>query len=292
MRIDRLEVAPDQLGESPIWDAETGRLFWVDAVGQRVRALHLASQREQSWATPQTVGSIGLGHSGQLLLALPDGFHQLDLQTSAVTPVALLDAPNPRMRLNDGKTDRTGRYICGGMGLHAEPIAALHRLTPPNRIEQLADGIRIGNAVCFSPAGDRMYFADSLARQIMVCDYDRDGTRVSAPRLLIDTSSLGSAPDGATVDSAGHLWVALVQGGKIGRISPDGQVVALIDLPVQFPSCPAFGGDDMDVLFVTSIKDSGTGRMISTQENAGAVFAISGLGVRGIAETRYGSDGK
>jgi sugar lactone lactonase YvrE len=287
MRIDRLAATPDQLGESPIWEAQSGRLFWVDAVGRRVRALHLASGTEQSWSTPLTVGSIGLAGPGHLLLALPDGFHQLDLQTSAVTPVALLDAPNPRMRLNDGKTDRTGRYICGGMGLHAEPIAALHRLTPPNRLEQLADGIRIGNAICFSPSGDRMYFADSLSRQIMVCDYDREGTSVSAPRLFIDTSPLGSAPDGATVDSAGHLWVALVQAGKIGRISPEGQVVATIDVPVQYPSCPAFGGDDMDILFVTSIKDSGTGRMVSTQENAGAVFAISGLGVRGIAETRF-----
>lgn len=288
MRIDRLAVAPDQLGESPIWDLHAGRLFWVDAVEKRVRSLHLASGREQSWTTPLTVGSIGLGQNGHLLLALQDGFHQLDLETSAVTPVALLDAPNPRMRLNDGKTDRTGRYICGGMGLHAEPIAALHRLTPPNRLEQLADGIRIGNAICFSPSGDRMYFADSLSRQIMVCDYDREGTSVSAPRLFIDTSPLGSAPDGATVDSAGHLWVALVQAGKIGRISPEGQVLAVIDVPVQYPSCPAFGGDGMDVLFVTSIKDSGTGRMVSTHENAGAVFAISGLGARGVAETRFG----
>jgi sugar lactone lactonase YvrE len=111
---------------------------------------------------------------------------------------------------------------------------------------------------------------------------------VSAPRLFIDTAPLGSAPDGATVDSAGHLWVALVQAGKIGRISPEGQVVAVIDVPVQYPSCPTFGGDDMDVLFVTSIKDSGTGRMVSTHENAGAVFAISGLGVRGLPETRFG----
>ena len=287
MRIDRLEVAPDQLGESPIWDPQSGRLFWVDAVSRRVRALHLASSKEQSWSTPLPVGSIGLGTRGRLLLALQDGFHQLDLQTSAIEPVALLEAPNPRMRLNDGKTDRTGRYICGGMGLHAEPIAALHRLTAPNRLEQLADGIRIGNAVCFSPSGDRMYFADSLARQIMVCDYDRDGTHVGAPRLFFDTSPLGSAPDGATVDSDGHLWVALVQAGKIGRISPEGQVVTLIDLPVQYPSCPAFGGDNLDILFVTSIKDSGTGRMISTHENAGAVFAVSGLGVRGIAEAPF-----
>src|SRR4029450_1676655 len=156
----------------------------------------------------------------------------------------------------------TGRYVCGGMGVHAEPVGALPRLTAPDRLEKLVEGIRIGNAICFSPSGDRMYFADSLSRQIMVCDYDRDGTSVGEPRVFLDTEPLGSAPDGATVDSDGHLWVALVQAGKIARISPEGHAVSVIDVPVQYPSCPAFGGSDLDVLFVTSIKDSGTGRMV------------------------------
>ena len=287
MQIDRLKVSPDMLGESPLWDQGSGRLFWVDTVGRRVRSLHLSSGDEQSWSTPSPVGSIGLGRPGCLLLALQDGFYQLDLTTQAIEPVALLDAPNPRMRLNDGKTDRTGRYVCGGMGVHAEPVGALHRLTAPDRLEKLVEGIRIGNAICFSPSGDRMYFADSLSRQIMVCDYDRDGTSVGEPRTFLDTEPLGSAPDGATVDSDGHLWVALVQAGKIARISPEGHSVSVIDVPVQYPSCPAFGGSDLDVLFVTSIKDSGTGRMVSAHENAGALFAISGLGVRGLPEARF-----
>jgi L-arabinonolactonase len=287
MQIDRLKVSPDLLGESPLWDEESGRLFWVDTVGRRVRSLRLSSGDEQAWSTPSPVGSIGLGRPGRLLLALQDGFYQLDLTTCAIEPVALLDAPNPRMRLNDGKTDRTGRYVCGGMGVHAEPVGILHRLTAPDRLEHLVDGIRISNAICFSPSGDRMYFADSLSRHIMVCDYDRDGTFVGEPRVLVDTEPLGSAPDGATVDSDGHLWVALVQAGKIARISPEGKAVSVIDVPVEYPSCPAFGGSDLDILFVTSIKDSGTGRMVSTHENAGALFAISGLGVRGLPEARF-----
>lgn len=289
MRIDRVKVAPDLLGESPIWDGETGRLFWIDAIGRRVRSLHLSSQKEQTWCIPSTIGSIGLCRGNDLLLALQDGFHQLSLETSAITPLALLDMPDPRMRLNDGKTDRTGRYICGGMGVHAEPLGALHRLTAPNRLEQFASGLRIANAICFSPSGDRMYFADSLSGQIMACEYERDGAFVGNPRVFIETTPLGSAPDGATVDRDGHLWVALVQAGKIARITPEGHVAGIIDIPVDHPTCPAFGGDNLDILFVTSIKDSGTGRMISSHENAGALFAITGLGVTGIPETRFGA---
>lgn len=287
MRIERLEVAPDQLGESPIWDADFARLFWVDTVSCRVRSLHPASGEERSWSTPSHVGSIGLGQKGQLLLALQDGFYRLDLETGAVSIISLLDAPHPRMRLNDGKMDRTGRYICGGMGIQAEPLGALHRLTAPGSLEQLSDSIRISNAICFSPAGDRMYFADSLSKTIMACDYDRDGRRVSPPLPFFDTAPLGSAPDGATVDNEGHLWVALVRTGKIARISPQGEVVSFVDVPVEFPTCPAFGGESLDTLFVTSIRDSGTGRMISSHRDAGCLFAITGLGVRGIPETRF-----
>lgn len=289
MKIDILNVAADMLGESPLWDTESKRLFWVDVVNRKVRALDPASGKEASWLTPSAVGSIGLAPNQSLVLALQDGFYRLHLPSSAIEPIAQLDNPDARMRLNDGKMDRQGRYICGGMGLHADPIGALHRLTAPNRLEQLADGIRISNAICFSPKGDRMYFADSMAQAIMVHDYDPDGEAVGPPRLLLDTKPLKSSPDGATVDSEGHLWVALVRTGQIARVTPDGKVVSVIDVLVDYPSCPAFGGDNMETLFVTSIRDSGSGRMVSTHPNAGKVLAITGLGVRGIAEATFNS---
>jgi L-arabinonolactonase len=288
VKVERLNVAPDMLGESPLWDPISERLYWVDVVSRKVRALHLASGEERAWSTPSYVGSIGLAGDDDLVLALQDGFYRLELGSSRIEPIVRLDDADPQMRLNDGKMDRSGRFLCGGMGLKADPRGALHRLSAPNKLERLADGIRISNALCFSPDGGLMYFADSLSHKIMVHDYDRHGDAVGPPRVFLDTTSLGSAPDGATVDSEGHLWVALVQRGQIARVSPTGKVVTTIDIPVDFPSCPAFGGKDMDTLFVTSIKDSGTGRMVSSHPNAGALFAITGLGVRGIAERPFG----
>jgi L-arabinonolactonase len=289
MKIERLNVAPDMLGESAVWDAVSEQLFWVDVVSRRVRALHLASGEERAWSTPSYVGSIGLGGEDSLILAVQDGFYRLELGSSRIEPIVRLDDADPLMRLNDGKMDRSGRFLCGGMGLKADARGALHRLSAPGKLERLADGIRISNAICFSPDGSLMYFADSLSHKIMAYDYDRHGDHVGPPRLFLDTTPLKSAPDGATVDADGHLWVALVQSRQVARVSPAGDVVTTIGIPVDFPSCPAFGGKDMDTLFVTSIKDSGTGRMVSSHENAGSVFAISGLGVRGIPETRFNS---
>lgn len=61
----------------------------------------------------------------------------------------------------------------------------------------------------------------------------------------------------------------------------------LIKSPVDMPSCLAFGGEALGTLYVTSIKNSGTGRIISRHPDGGYLFAIEGLGVQGIAEPRY-----
>ena len=81
----------------------------------------------------------------------------------------------------------------------------------------------------------------------------------------------------------------MIQAGKIGRYTPDGILDRLIDAPTDLPSCLAFGGPDMTTLFVTSIKDSGSGRAVSKHPDGGCLFAIDGLGVGGIAETRFGA---
>ena len=286
MQISKLDLGPSLLGESPLWDPDAATLFWVDTVRSMVRSYHPASGVERSWSTPSWVGSIGLADNGRLILALQDGFQLLDLASAEMTLLWRAEPPDPRIRFNDGKMDRSGRFLCGSMGVHAEPLGSLHRLRPEGGTDRLMEGVRIANSLCFSPAGDVMYFADSLSRQILAFDYEPAGERVGTPRVFLDTEPLGSGPDGATVDVEGFLWVALVQVGRLARVSPRGTVEALIDLPVDLPSCPAFGGADLDVLYVTSIKDSGSGRAVSRLPEGGSILAIDGLGVCGLPEAR------
>jgi sugar lactone lactonase YvrE len=153
--------------------------------------------------------------------------------------------------------------------------------------QMLANGIRIANALCFSPDGETMYFADSLDRSVRAYRYGFGSDPLEEPRIHVDTKPFNSGPDGATIDSEGFIWVALVQSGKIARFDTEGLVHRVIECPVDMPSCIAFGGPDMSTLFVTSIKDSGSGRAISRHPAGGHLFAIEGLGVKGIPETRF-----
>jgi sugar lactone lactonase YvrE len=109
--------------------------------------------------------------------------------------------------------------------------------------------------------------------------------------LFADTSALGSGPDGATVDAEAHLWVALVMKGQLARFRPDGSLERLLDLPTPHPSCPCFGGAELDTLYVTSLSD--TGNTIKTDDpRAGRLLAVYGTGVRGLPEARFADSGR
>lgn len=281
----------DLLGESPIWDGRERALYWVDIRGRRVQRLG-AEGDLRTWATPQEVGSIALAAPGQLLLALADGFSRLDLASGAVTPLAGVTHPRPPMRLNDGRTDREGRFVCGSMVLHRRDAeGSLYRLEHDGRVTTLiAGGTAVANATCFSPDGRTLYHADSLAGVIRAWDYALDGT-LSNERVFVDTRPDGSAPDGATVDVQGRVWVALVLAARLACYAPDGRLLLVIDVPVPYPTCPCFGGAALDTVYLTSLRDAGN-VLKSDAPEAGAVVEINGLTlggetVRGLPEVPY-----
>lgn len=288
MDVRRIDLEPDRLGESPVWEPRRGQLYWIDGVSCRVRRLDPASGTHRDWPTPSHVGSLGLTDDEDVLVvALADGVHELDLASGGTRPLFRPEPPDPRVRFNDGKVARDGAFVCGSMGLHADPLGRFYRVDGAGLAAEFAAGIRISNAVCFSPDGRVLYFADSLSGRIMAVAYEPGTGPVGEPRLAVETAAHGSGPDGATVDVDGCLWVAMVQAGRIARFTPDGALDRLIDAPTDIPSSLAFGGPDMRTLFVTSIRDSGTGRAVSRHPDGGGLFAIGGLGVEGLPEPRF-----
>lgn len=284
LAINRIGGTIDRLGESPVWSAAEACLYWVDSLAGLLHRLHPASGRRDSFAVPAPIGSFGLCQGGGAVLALADGFHRLDLASGGTTPLARLPVAHPDLRLNDGKVDRQGRFLAGSMHMNlapgAAPLGALYRLEADGGVTRLAGDITTANGPCFSPDGATLYLADSPRQVIWRFAYGDAPLARREP--FIDLAPLGTAPDGATVDAAGHLWVALVRSGEIGRFDPSGRLVQRIAMPVRHPTSLNFGGPGMDVLFVTSI--SASHRLRDPSPGAGGLFAITGLDARGIAE--------
>ena len=275
-----------KLGESPVWDHRTNRLWWVDSLGKTISGSNVDGSEFCEWNFASAVGSIGLMEGGGLITALADGFYQVNLQTGEATPVTLPESVRAPVRFNDGKADRDGRFLCATMtsGDLTSRNGTLWRLDSNSEAHLIEQDFIIGNALCFSPCGTVLYFADSMEGTIRQYDYDRTNGEISNRRALVDCRPYGSGPDGATVDSEGNVWVALVQAQKVACFNSAGELLQLIDVPVPYPSCVAFGGENLDILFVTAISDSGW-TMKADGPAAGRILTISGIGAQGIPET-------
>lgn len=285
LRIEILGAHRDRLGECPLWDWRDQSLYWIDTKARLIHALRQGVHHQ--WESPSEIGSIALTRRGRLVLSLEDGFHLLYPVTGTMRRLAEVVHPTAPMRLNDGRTDRQGRFVAGSMvvGRH-EAAGSYYALDRQGHVRTLSKGVALANGTCFSPDGRIFYHADSLAMEVSATVYDPQTGEVGQSRRLIDTRPLGSAPDGATVDAEGRLWVALVQASKVACFSPEGELLREVHTPIPFPTCPCFGGPALDVLYLTSIRDSGN-LLKSDHPDAGAMLAIHGLGVKGLPEVLF-----
>ncbi|HYM03607.1 MAG TPA: SMP-30/gluconolactonase/LRE family protein [Stellaceae bacterium] len=286
VEIHRIGATKDRLGEGPLWDVGEQALYWVDSLGAVLHRHHPASGAYRAWQLPGAIGSLALRERGGAVLALETGLHFFDFDSGEATPIVDPEAGEPRTRFNDGKVDRQGRFLAGTMGreIRDQALGALYRLNPDLSLETLEREVIVSNGPCFSPDGKTFYFADSPRRAIFAFDYD--GGPLRNKHMLIDTAALKTAPDGATVDAEGFIWSALVLSGRIGRFAPDGRLDRVVELPVSFPTSVMFGGASLDIAFITSISGPLAGRTPPEPE-AGGLFAIHGLGVRGLPEPRF-----
>lgn len=291
-QIDIVVDVKTELGEGPLWDVDTQRLYWIDSKGRRIFRSTAEGAEVRAWEVPTEIGSLAIRKDGAgAILALANGFHTLDFATGDIDLINDPEEGLDENRLNDGKVDKQGRFVAGSMNrLESGPTGNLYVLDTDFTVRQLESGITVSNGPCWSPSGDTFYFADTWSGEIWAYDYNQDKGTVSNRRTFasVDTSS-GGAADGSTVDSEGYVWNALVYDGKVVRYTPDGSVDHVIDMPVRKVTSVQFGGPDLDILYVTSMSRPPLPRFPEDPVQAGSLFAIRGLGITGLPEPRFGA---
>jgi sugar lactone lactonase YvrE len=276
------------LGEGPIWDTVNRVLYWVDIKSPAVHRFDPTTGRDTEWPMPETVGCLALRAGGGLVVALRSGFHFFDPETGAIQAVFAPELDRPQNRFNDGKPDRRGRFWAGTMHDHeTDATGALYRLDPDRSCHRMVDGVVISNALCWSPDGRTMYHADTMRRIVWAWDSDAESGEIANRRVFVTLSDNEGNPDGATVDAEGFVWLAHWDGWQLTRHDPTGRTERVVRLPVQRPTCPAFGGPALDVLYVTSASIGLSPEALAAQPCAGGLLALH-PGVRGVPEARFG----
>ncbi len=287
MKIEVFSQQRDNLGEGPVWDVESERLYWIDSYRPAIYRSDLKGSDRRSWSLPEPIGSMALRSHGGAVVALRSGFFLLDFESGALCALERTHPGALRVRLNDGKTDRQGRFLAGSMDREeSEPLGILFSLDKHLALSVLDEGFVCSNGPCFSPDGSTLYFADSFRKTIFAYDYDQDAGRLRGRRIFASLQGFQGYPDGATVDSEGYLWCVKVYAGRLLRFDPAGVLERVVGLPVFSSTSIAFGGPNLDIAFITSMARPYAGRRPMEQE-AGMVFAVTDLVVTGIAETRF-----
>lgn len=287
--ISCLLPAAAELGECPVWSPGEDKLYWVDISGRTIHRYQPASGHDDVREISTRPGSIALtSEPGHLLVASEDFIGYFDWESSELTTWFALDSVLPEVRLNDGRCDPAGRFWVGSM---YEPSSAnrfegqLYQIEADGTHTVIRRQVGVANGLAFSPDGAIMYFADTLRETVWSYEYDIETGSIRNETVFTDFADLPGKPDGACVDESGCYWVACVYGWAVARLSPKGAVDRIIEMPVEKPTMPAFGGSDLDILFVTSIRgraeDGDRG-----QADSGGLFALE-PGVAGLPEPRF-----
>lgn len=281
------------LGESLHWDASPGLLYWIDAWKSVVHAHDPLTgtfhQTDFSAALDgRPIGSVASMEGGGLIAAVKGGFYRLVPGTGEAVLLAKAEQDGPATnRLNDGKADRKGRFWSASINTDRQTASGrLWRFDGGDIPRLMESGFVSGNGIAWSPDNRTMYLADSFARLVLQYDFDFETGEIANRRPFIDARSLG-VPDGATVDADGCYWTALFEAGSVGQFDPDGRLIRRISLPATYVTMCSFGGADLDTLYVTSATRFYSADWRSTEPQAGHLFAIEGLGVRGLAEAKF-----
>ncbi|TXT37465.1 MAG: SMP-30/gluconolaconase/LRE domain-containing protein [Comamonadaceae bacterium] len=288
--------ARNTVGESPVWSVAEQALYWVDIPARTLHRWSLASQTVSTWQAPEMLGCVAAVTPGRWIAGAESGVFELQLGKDGhlgFTRLASVKHPAPGMRFNDGRCDRQGRFLAGTMLMNMASSAGegsvysyQNSSNGADQLVQLLTGFKTPNGMAFSPDGRTMYLSDShpSVQMVWAFDYDPDSGTPSRRRVFVDMHLVPGRPDGAAVDADGCYWICGNDAGLVHRFTPEGKLDMSLAVPVKKPAMCAFGGPNLDTLFVTSIRPEGID--LADQPLAGGLFALR-PGVRGLPEPEF-----
>ncbi|XP_076965116.1 regucalcin-like [Callospermophilus lateralis] len=240
------------------------------------------------------VGCVALHREGSYVVASGTCLGLLDWEKGQVEWAAWLDRDKPHNRFNDGKVDPAGRFVAGTMpeasapGVWEPGQGSLYTLYADRSVVRQLDQLGIPNGLDWSLDHHTLYHVDGLDYSVQSYDYDVQTGGLANPRLVCQLEPEQGMPDGLFMDTTGTLWVACIDGGRVIRMDAErGTRLCTPEMPVSRVTSCCFGGADYSDLYVTSAADSLSPEQLLREPQAGHVFKVLGLGVRGLASCHF-----
>lgn len=277
------------LGEGPMWHDAERRLYWLDLQRPAIYRFDPKTGRNEQVRAElgSYVGGLVFRADGSLVVDKEDGIHAIDRQTGRLVPLADPEPDKAGNWFNDAKVDRRGR-LWAGTGDRNEQAAtgSLYVFEHDHSWRAVDCNIIGSNGPGFSPDGRCAYFSDSHVQQVVRYDIDPKSGAVGPRRPFVQVTGANVFPDGITVDAEGFVWVALWDGWRVVRYSPDGEVERIVALPVPRPTSVSFGGDGYRQLFITTASYGLSDAQLAEAPLSGSLFVCE-PGMAGLPEPAY-----
>ena len=276
-------AAAATLGESPFWHPGEQVLYYADIVGRRAQRFDPKSGDLRHWAFDSDVACLAPRLDGSLLVGMRDGLWTVDPRSGERSRLAEPPYDPAKERFNDGKCDPQGRFWVGTIYEPREPALGSLNCFADGILTRRLGGVTTLNGLAWSPSGTTMYWSDTRIATIFAADFEPSSGALSRQRVFAnfppktdgqDLDSYGGRPDGAAVDAEGCYWAAMFEGQRVVRLSPAGELLREIVLPVRCPTMPCFGGPDLRTLYITTSRENRPAGELIEQPYAGCVFAV------------------
>ncbi|MFK8103808.1 MAG: SMP-30/gluconolactonase/LRE family protein [Saprospiraceae bacterium] len=279
---------PATLGEGAFWNVENQSFYWVDILDPKLHIYHPATQTNRSFSMPSTISTVVPISNQEALVALQDGAYFVNTENGAVDAFTKIDQENKGTRLNDGKCDPAGRFWVGSMHYPMnEPQGKLFQIAADGSKKLMLDSVTISNGIVWTANAKTMYYIDTPTQKISAFAFNAaTGTITKKRTAVVIADSLGS-PDGMAIDAEDKLWVGLWNGNAVARFDPlTGKLMEKIAVPAHNVTACAFGGPNLDTLYITTASVDMTDAEQQKFPDAGSIFKVV-PGVKGVPSTLF-----
>jgi len=276
------------LGEGAIWNYKTHELYWIDIEGRQLNIYNPKSKINKVLKTESRIGTVVPFTEDEALIALENGVHKIDIQTGKSNLFTDMKSELLGSRLNDGKCDPSGRFWVGSMHLEQETGKAnLYTITSENILQKKIDSVTISNGIVWTSDKKTMYYIDTPTSTIKEFDYNNETGEISNGKIAVKIPIKFGFPDGMTIDEENMLWVGMWNGNAVIRFNPKtGKVISKIEVPAHNITSCAFGGENLETLYITSARIDMTEEELIKYPLAGSLFSIN-PGVKGVKSNFY-----
>ena len=269
-----------KLGEGAFWNHETQEFYWVDIEGKKLHIYQPSLNTNRSLETPSRVGTVVPMNTNESVIALEDGLYKINTQTGVTSLIAAVEADRPDNRFNDGKCDPMGRLWAGTMSMVGQRKAgSLYRVEPNGTVSKQLDSISTSNGIVWTADQQTMYYIDTGRRNIRAFDYNPASGDITNERVAVSVPDSLGYPDGMAIDEHDMLWVGMWGGQAVAHFNPKtGQLVQKIKVPALNVTACAFGGPNLDTLYITTARQGMKDAQFKEFPDAGSIFkAVPGV---------------